>query len=735
MKVILLVCNQQVYQSKTFFISQEAQKDGVESDQEEMPLHVERIRSKSKTRLCLAKNFKPKREIRSKRKNRISCPFCDEIFVTRTRLLSHINRDHSDQRNDDPSVKTIQSRTINNISDSKTSFSEKDQNLGEFQINNPSIDPDDKSELNQLNENKNKHLYDDSAMGVSDIANNTSQTETKSSDDVLTCQQQQQQDILENTNTVSNLSSLTYAEIQGVETLGLNGKVSPSPIPDLYQNPSEERTKSLTEKIERQPDFSFEKMSEYQSDSSSHEISTLKASSSSEMSMDTTTELSISPMDKMSNSTSKTTSDIQSEMSVDTTTEIDLNNLSQNPTKVTDQTPGKCDKFGGTFTRQSTLRRHIQNVHFKNFDCKHCPEKFNCYSDYRRHFIDVHGETMSGQKSVTSSPVQGQALCNDPISEFQPKWNCHFCQESFYLKNNLTFHIEKTHIQPNPEDTLNQFESGPSVTSSIESHPENPDYSGVGPVESFAASDSYQDFMNNYNQTYSSMMPQSLCSGHPTFHAQEWADPSSQFLPQDVGQAVSYDQSYYSAPTVVPPFQTQEYQYSIPPSNDWQFSNTSHSYPEPMLPHSVPPVNQFHLEKSYPDVKQKVVLTFEPMKSDSSDYSSDSDWDSNSSTNDSKESKIRIMNDKKTDSFKCLKCDKSFNQKRSLANHENTIHLKPFRCLDCPESFGRKESLKRHGIIAHKSKASIEEFSCLQCSKILSSKSNLKRHVELIHDK
>ena len=154
-----------------------------------------------------------------------------------------------------------------------------------------------------------------------------------------------------------------------------------------------------------------------------------------------------------------------------------------------------------------------------------------------------------------------------------------------------------------------------------------------------------------------------------------------------------------------------------------------------MLTHFVPPANQFYLEKSYPDVKQKVVLTLEPMKSDSSDDSSDSDWDSPSSLNDSNELKVQTTNNKKTDFFKCQKCEKSFNKKGSLTNHEIAVHRKPFRCPECPESFGRKETLKRHGIVAHKSKDSIEEFVCVQCSKTLSSKSNLKRHVEAVHAK
>ena len=82
--------------------------------------------------------------------------------------------------------------------------------------------------------------------------------------------------------------------------------------------------------------------------------------------------------------------------------------------------------------------------------------------------------------------------------------------------------------------------------------------------------------------------------------------------------------------------------------------------------------------------------------------------------------------------FQCQNCDKSYNTKRELVNHEKRIHLGrfDFLCELCSKSFVDQLSLKRH-------KANIHEplkYKCHICQKSrFGQRSHLNEHLSQVH--
>uniref|UniRef100_G1KUR4 Zinc finger protein 397 n=1 Tax=Anolis carolinensis TaxID=28377 RepID=G1KUR4_ANOCA len=75
--------------------------------------------------------------------------------------------------------------------------------------------------------------------------------------------------------------------------------------------------------------------------------------------------------------------------------------------------------------------------------------------------------------------------------------------------------------------------------------------------------------------------------------------------------------------------------------------------------------------------------------------------------------------------YKCLLCEKSYNQRSSLVIHERS-HMgeKPYTCLECGKSFSQKATLVLH----EKSHRGEKPYKCLECGKGFSLSADLIRH-------
>ena len=94
-------------------------------------------------------------------------------------------------------------------------------------------------------------------------------------------------------------------------------------------------------------------------------------------------------------------------------------------------------------------------------------------------------------------------------------------------------------------------------------------------------------------------------------------------------------------------------------------------------------------------------------------------------------------------SFKCRICPLTFNQRRNLKRHEETVHgqqpkdfinttgeKKSFSCSTCNERFTRQDNLDRH-LLEHV--VMTEKHTCGICGKHYTRKDKLKEHVSLFH--
>ncbi len=77
--------------------------------------------------------------------------------------------------------------------------------------------------------------------------------------------------------------------------------------------------------------------------------------------------------------------------------------------------------------------------------------------------------------------------------------------------------------------------------------------------------------------------------------------------------------------------------------------------------------------------------------------------------------------------FECKVCDKAFNTKKNLSNHQRFIHLstRNFKCPECEKSFKRIYDLKKHSIVH----SEIRNFECPICGKLFKRNSCLQSHL------
>ena len=79
----------------------------------------------------------------------------------------------------------------------------------------------------------------------------------------------------------------------------------------------------------------------------------------------------------------------------------------------------------------------------------------------------------------------------------------------------------------------------------------------------------------------------------------------------------------------------------------------------------------------------------------------------------------------------CLKCSKSFSEKKHLKRHIQSIHENVrYKCDKCDKSFPQKASLDRHIQSVHEN----VRYNCDMCDKSFSQKGNLKTHIQAVHE-
>eukprot|EP00111_Clytia_hemisphaerica_P008711 TCONS_00025478-protein len=82
--------------------------------------------------------------------------------------------------------------------------------------------------------------------------------------------------------------------------------------------------------------------------------------------------------------------------------------------------------------------------------------------------------------------------------------------------------------------------------------------------------------------------------------------------------------------------------------------------------------------------------------------------------------------------YRCKQCDKCYNSKNNLMQHQKHFHegLRPFRCDECHKAFCRKNHLTIHKRTVHEG---IKAFKCRECCESFASKRNLERHQVTVH--
>ena len=86
-------------------------------------------------------------------------------------------------------------------------------------------------------------------------------------------------------------------------------------------------------------------------------------------------------------------------------------------------------------------------------------------------------------------------------------------------------------------------------------------------------------------------------------------------------------------------------------------------------------------------------------------------------------------------SFKCHRCDKTFDYKTALKIHYRKNHdLNILLCHKCDKAFSNEENFVEHLQKEHLRKNE-KPFPCKICDKVCLNEHNLKNHVKNIHEK
>ena len=121
----------------------------------------------------------------------------------------------------------------------------------------------------------------------------------------------------------------------------------------------------------------------------------------------------------------------------------------------------KCDMCSKTFTRKSSLDRHVKTIHEigptgqneKNFECGTCGKEFESETELENHIENVHNKILNSEKSENCENNDNREL--ETINENEEKFDvkkesvknhqCNLCGKEFNRKFLLKKHIERVH--------------------------------------------------------------------------------------------------------------------------------------------------------------------------------------------------------------------------------------------------------------------------------------------------
>ena len=97
-----------------------------------------------------------------------------------------------------------------------------------------------------------------------------------------------------------------------------------------------------------------------------------------------------------------------------------------------------------------------------------------------------------------------------------------------------------------------------------------------------------------------------------------------------------------------------------------------------------------------------------------------------------------LKSHKTTEGHECSKCNKKFAAIRDLKKHIDIVHLNKAEDYkkECPICFTRVQQLKTHIRFIHRNEAKSSDFNCVcpQCDKTFSNDYKVKRHIETVHE-
>ena len=108
--------------------------------------------------------------------------------------------------------------------------------------------------------------------------------------------------------------------------------------------------------------------------------------------------------------------------------------------------PFKCDFCDKTFTRNSTMQKHIRNIHEENEEpkvkCEFCDKSF-LPNNLKTHISHVHEEVKKGTCNLCGHEYKQLKLHMDFVHKKPHK--CENCDKSFSHKRFLQNHINTVH--------------------------------------------------------------------------------------------------------------------------------------------------------------------------------------------------------------------------------------------------------------------------------------------------